>query len=186
MLFAGAECVADGEDARVEQADNIARVASLTMARSSAIRLVPVASLMFLPSCTWNASMPRSNLPEQMRRNAMRSRWFLFMLAWILKIKPLNCSLHGSTSSPLCASLRGSGVGVRRRNSFRNGSTPKSSKRSRRTRGTARRAARRRGQTPRQRRPAARCPRPAFHGWQCRSGRPGGRRPARPRPPRPS
>ena len=26
MLFAGAECVADGEDARVEQADNIARV----------------------------------------------------------------------------------------------------------------------------------------------------------------
>ena len=95
------------------------------MARSSAIRLVPVASLMFLPSCTWNASMPRSNLPEQMRRNAMRSRWFLFMLAWILKIKPLNCSLHGSTSSPLCASLRGSGVGVRRRNSFKNGSTPK-------------------------------------------------------------
>ena len=69
--------------------------------------------------------MPRSNLPEQMRMKAMRSRWALFMLAWILKMKPENSSRQGSTASPVRLSTRASGVGVRRRNSCKKGSTPK-------------------------------------------------------------
>jgi hypothetical protein len=69
--------------------------------------------------------MPRSNLPEQMRMKAMRSRWALFMLAWILKIKAEKSSRAGSMRSPVRLSTRASGVGVRRRNSLRNGSTPK-------------------------------------------------------------
>ena len=80
---------------------------------------------MFLPSCTWKASMPRSNLPEQMRIKAMRSRWALFMLAWILKMNAENSSRQGSTVSPVRLSTRASGVGVSRRKFSRKGSTPK-------------------------------------------------------------
>ena len=79
--------------------------ASSTVARSSAMSDVPVASFSFLPPCTWNASMPRSNLPEQMRTNAMRSRWFLSMFAWILNTKPANSLRCGSTRSPEMVSV---------------------------------------------------------------------------------
>ena len=49
--------------------------------------------------------MPRSNLPEQMRTKAMRSRWFLSMFAWILNTKPLKSFSTGSTSSPVSLSV---------------------------------------------------------------------------------
>ena len=79
--------------------------ASSTVARSSAISEVPVASFSFLPPCMCIASMPRSNLPEQMRTKAMRSRWFLSMFAWILKTNPENSSRIGSTGSPVRQSV---------------------------------------------------------------------------------
>ena len=99
--------------------------ASSTVARSSAIIAVPVASLILRSPCTWKASMPRTNLPEQMRRKAMRSRWFLSMLAWILKTKPEKSGSVASTGSPVRESVCGPGAGERRRKSRRNGSTPK-------------------------------------------------------------
>ena len=55
--------------------------ASSTMWRSSAIICVDWESLTLRPPCTWFTSMPGVYLPEVMRRNAMRSRCALFMLA---------------------------------------------------------------------------------------------------------
>ena len=49
--------------------------------------------------------MPRSNLPEHMRTNAMRSRWWRSMFAWILNTKPLNSGREGSTFSPVRTSV---------------------------------------------------------------------------------
>ena len=40
--------------------------------------------------------MPRSNIPEQMRKNATRSRCLRSMFAWILNTKPENCLVVGS------------------------------------------------------------------------------------------
>ena len=55
--------------------------------------------------------------------NAMRSRWALFMLAWILKTKAEKSgSKESMTSSP---AFRGRGAVVMRKNSSRKGSTPK-------------------------------------------------------------
>ena len=51
---------------------------------------------MTLPLEEWLTSMPFSNTPEHTRMKASRSRWAGFMLAWILKIKPVNWSLMGS------------------------------------------------------------------------------------------
>ena len=47
------------------------------------------------------------------------------MFAWILNTKPLKSSRCGSTCSPVSVSVYGGGLGARRRNSFRKGSTPK-------------------------------------------------------------
>ena len=69
--------------------------------------------------------MANASTEEQMRMKAMRSRWALFMLAWILKMKAENSSRHGSTDSPVRLSTRASGVGVSRRKFSRKGSTPK-------------------------------------------------------------
>jgi hypothetical protein len=49
--------------------------------------------------------MPRSNLPEQMRTKAMRSRWCLSMLAWILNTKPEKSLDVGSTFSFVSVSV---------------------------------------------------------------------------------
>ena len=53
--------------------------------------------------------MPRSNLPEQMRMNATRSRCALSMLAWIFRMKPLKGSSAGATAPSLLT--RGVGCG---------------------------------------------------------------------------
>ena len=53
--------------------------------------------------------MSRSNLPEQTRMKAMRSRCLGSMLAWILKMKPLNSGKSGEISVP--AMTRGLGRG---------------------------------------------------------------------------
>ena len=56
-----------------------------------------------LPVGPWVTTMPRSNRPEQTRRNAMRSRWEGSMLACTLNTKPENGASSGrgtpSTSS---------------------------------------------------------------------------------------
>src|SRR6266568_3295591 len=44
---------------------------------------------MFLPVRTSLAFMPRLSFPEHSRANAMRSRWFGSILAWILNTKAL-------------------------------------------------------------------------------------------------
>ena len=54
---------------------------------------------------------------------ASRSRWALFILAWILNTKAEKSSLNTSTSP--WSLTRGRGGVVMRRNSSRNGSTPK-------------------------------------------------------------
>ena len=53
---------------------------------------------MFLPVRTSFAFMPRVSLPEHSRANAMRSRWFGSILAWILNTKAL---MRGSAASTL-------------------------------------------------------------------------------------
>ena len=55
--------------------------ASSMISRFSAIICWGCASLMRLPSCTCRYSVSFWNFPEQMRMNAMRSRWFLFIFA---------------------------------------------------------------------------------------------------------
>ncbi len=54
---------------------------------------------------------------------AIRSRWALFMLAWILNTKAEKPSSKESTSSS--PAVRGRGAVVMRRKSSRKGSTPK-------------------------------------------------------------
>ena len=67
--------------------------------------------------------MPFSNFPEQMRIKAMRSRWALFMLAWILNTKAEKAGSKGSTVP--WAVFRGRGGVVRRKKLSKKGSTPK-------------------------------------------------------------
>ena len=67
--------------------------------------------------------MPRSNFPLQMRMKAMRSRWALFILAWILNTNAEKSSRLGSMGP--AEESPGRGGGERRRKSARNGSTPK-------------------------------------------------------------
>ena len=67
--------------------------------------------------------MPASNLPEQMRINAIRSRWALFMLAWILNTNAEKPGSNGSTT-PVSVFL-GSGAVVIERKCFKKVSTPK-------------------------------------------------------------
>ena len=55
------------------------------------------------------------NVSEEARQRGtgylnVRSRWALFMLAWILKMKAENSSRQGSTDSPVRLSTRASGV----------------------------------------------------------------------------
>ena len=52
--------------------------------------------------------MPFSNTPLHTRMKARRSRWAGFMLAWILKMKPVNFSSAGSMG-PTSSATRGVG-----------------------------------------------------------------------------
>ena len=54
------------------------------------------ASLTFSPEEECHTVMPFSNTPEHTRMNASRSRCAGFMLACILKMKPVNFSSVGS------------------------------------------------------------------------------------------
>ncbi len=54
---------------------------------------------------------------------AIRSRWALFILAWILKTKAEKLSSKGSTTPS--SACRGNGEVVSSRKLFRKGSTPK-------------------------------------------------------------
>ena len=67
--------------------------------------------------------MPASNLPEQIRIKAIRSRWALFIFAWILNTNAENSSENGSTTSP--SDVRGSGDVVISRKCCKKVSTPK-------------------------------------------------------------
>ena len=98
--------------------------ASSMSVRSCARNWSGFASFSVRPVRGFRTSMPRVNLPETMRTNAMRSRCAGSMFAWILKTKPENAGESGSTSP--VAVLRGSGAGASSRKRFRNGSTPKS------------------------------------------------------------
>ena len=83
--------------------------ASSTCERSWAMNTVALLKLISLPMRWCMAFMPRVNLPEQMRKKAMRSRWAGSMFAWILKVKPLKVSSAGSTMRVVVA--RGPGGG---------------------------------------------------------------------------
>ena len=70
------------------------------------------------------ACMPRSKRPEQILKNAMRSRWRGSIFAWILKTNPEKASSSGATTLP--ASVRRlRGAGAKPINESKNGSTPK-------------------------------------------------------------
>ena len=72
--------------------------ASSATERSWAKKNCGLDRLMFLPVRTSFAFMPRLSLPEHSRANAMRSRWFGSILAWILNTKAL---MRGSAASTL-------------------------------------------------------------------------------------
>ena len=63
-----------------------------------------------LPLRTCRKFLLRSNVPEQIFRKAMRSRWFGSMLAWILKTKPVIFSSAGSTIRVSVGAGRGEGA----------------------------------------------------------------------------
>ncbi|CAB4367715.1 unannotated protein [freshwater metagenome] len=70
-----------------------------------------------------STSIPRSNLPEQIRAKAMRSRWFGSILAWILKMKAANSASNGRASPS--TSGRGAGAGAKSTTASRSICTPK-------------------------------------------------------------
>ena len=96
--------IANGEDARVEHADDVSGVGlvdDFPLLRPSAAAAGTGAF-----SCRpghGNTSLSRSNLPEQMRMKASRSRWALFMLAWILNTKAEKSGLERRRSTPQSA-----------------------------------------------------------------------------------
>ena len=68
--------------------------------------------------------MSFASRPEQMRRNATRSRWRGFMFACTLNTNPEKCGSVGATM-PVSV-VRGWGLGASESSASRNGSTPKS------------------------------------------------------------
>ena len=97
--------------------------ASSTSSRPWPMSSVECASRTGLPVRASTASAPRSKRPEQMRRNATRSRWSGSMFAWILKTKPEKSARAGSIGP--AAGLARAGAGASSRKRSRNGSTPK-------------------------------------------------------------
>src|SRR6266576_779010 len=84
--------------------------ASSASARSCAKKNCGLDSDMFLPVRTSLAFMPRLSLPEHSRANAMRSRWFGSILAWILNTKALIRGSAASTLRRLLSCARGGGA----------------------------------------------------------------------------
>ena len=97
--------------------------ASFTVSRSLPKSRCELARRTFFPVREWVTVMSRSNLPEQMRMYAMRSRCFGSMFAWILKMKPENASSLGSINSPPTSRPCGGGAWCRK--PLRISSTPK-------------------------------------------------------------
>ena len=95
-----------------------------TILRSLAISCWGWERRTFFPPCICHTSMPASNSPEQIRMNAIRSRWALFMLAWILKTKAEKSGSTMGSISPLSDILGRGGVVIFRKCS-RKVSTPK-------------------------------------------------------------
>jgi hypothetical protein len=71
--------------------------ASSVVLRSWAMKVMALFTARVLPVERCRSLMPRSNLPEQTRTKAMRSRCLGSMLAWILKTKPENFGSPGCT-----------------------------------------------------------------------------------------
>jgi len=86
------------------ESDDIARQASSTVSRSWPKSLCDEDRRTVFPVRWWVTSMSRSNFPEQTRTNAMRSRCFGSMFAWILKTNDENfgCATGTSTGSEGC------------------------------------------------------------------------------------
>ena len=98
QLLALGERVADAELAVVRDADDVAGpglLGELAVVGQEQHRVVDADCL---PVRTWCSFMPRLKWPEQRRTNAMRSRCFGSMFAWILKTKPVTLSSVGATS----------------------------------------------------------------------------------------
>ncbi len=84
--------------------------ASSTFARSWAMKIVALERLISFPRRWCFTFIPRVNFPEQIRKNAILSRWAGFIFAWILKTKPEKFGSFGSTS--LLAAARALGGGA--------------------------------------------------------------------------
>ena len=97
--------------------------ASSTICLSCAIICCGCESLIFLPPCTWNDSMPAVNLPEQILIKAILSRCALFILACILNTNAEKSSFTGSIIPS--EEFLGSGGVVILRKCCKNVSTPK-------------------------------------------------------------
>ena len=84
--------------------------ASSPSSRSAAKKKIGFWMAKVLPVRTWLSFMPRLNLPEQMRKNATRSRWFGSMLACTLNTKPATFGSDGRISRGSAGCGRGSGA----------------------------------------------------------------------------
>ena len=95
---------------------------SSTIVRSCARNVVGLARRISLPVRTCSTFTPRSNFPEQMRRNATLSRCARSMFAWIL-----NTNAEKSPSGGMlpAVELCGPGGGIRSQNVSRKASSPK-------------------------------------------------------------
>ncbi len=103
------ERVADGQAAGVDEPDDVARVTPPARFRDRGRRTGRRATAAaVVPSRALTTAMSFARRPEQMRRNATRSRWRGFMFAWILKTNP---EKSGSVGRITPASLlRGAGT----------------------------------------------------------------------------
>ncbi|MNP23877.1 hypothetical protein D3C76_1166020 [compost metagenome] len=93
------------------------------MSRSCARNCCGCDNLISLPTRICLTLIPRRNVPDTIRRNAIRSRCAGFIFACILNTNPENFSLVGSTNPPPL--LRGSGLGASCKKFSRNVCTPK-------------------------------------------------------------
>ena len=84
--------------------------ASSAIERSCAKKNCGADSVIGLPVRASRAFMPRLSLPETSRANAMRSRWFGSMLAWILNTKAVMAFSWASTLRVLDICARGGGA----------------------------------------------------------------------------
>jgi hypothetical protein len=77
--------------------------ASSAISRSCAMNIIGDVMPSCLPATVFRR-MPRWNLPDTMRKNAMRSRWLGSMFAWILNTKPVTSLFSAPTGYRDCPS----------------------------------------------------------------------------------